>query len=70
MSAPAVGKPVEHWRVEASQIVISPTVTYGRLPTGAQALSFVPIVANQDYHIRIYVPDRATAVGDGSWHQP
>lgn len=70
MSAPAVGKPVEHWRVEAEKTVIIPPVTYGRLPTGAQSLSFVPLVGNQDYHISIYIPDRATAVGDGSWHQP
>jgi len=70
MSAPAVGKPTEHWRVEADKTVIIPPVTYGRLPTGAQTTGFIPLTANQDYHISIYVPDRSTAIGDGSWHQP
>jgi len=70
MSAPAVGKPTEHWRVESDKTVIIPPVTYGRLPTGAQSAALVPLTANQDYHISIYIPDRSTAVGDGSWHQP
>ena len=70
MSAPAAGKAVEHWRIEGGPNLIVPPIMFGRLPTGAKAISFVPIVGNQDYHISIYVPDRATAVGDGSWHQP
>ena len=70
MSAPAVGKPTEHWRVESDKTVIIPPVTYGRLPTGAQSAALVPLTSNQDYHISIYIPDRSTAVGDGSWHQP
>jgi hypothetical protein len=69
-TAPAVGTPTEHWRVQADRTVIIPTVTYGRLPTGAQSTSFLPLTSNQDYHISIYIPDRATAVGDASWHQP
>jgi hypothetical protein len=70
MSAPTAGKAVEHWRIEGDPNLIIPPIMFGRLPTGAKAISFVPIIGNQDYHVSIYVPDRATAVGDGSWHQP
>jgi hypothetical protein len=69
-SAPAVGTPTEHWRVEADRTVIIPPVMYGRLPTGAQSTGLIPLTSNQDYHISIFIPDRATPVGDGSWHQP
>lgn len=70
MSAPAAGRPTEHWRVVADKTVINPPVTFGQLPTGAQSISLVPLVGNQDYHVSIFVPDRGIAVGDAMWHQP
>lgn len=70
MSAPASGSPTEHWRVVADKTVIIPPVTFGQPPTGAQSISLVPLVGNQDYHVSIYVPDRGVAVGDAMWHQP
>jgi hypothetical protein len=70
LSAPASGPQVEHWRVQANDVVIPPPVTYGRLPSGAQSAGLVPLTSNQDYHISIFIPGRVLPIGDGTWHQP